>query len=511
MPESKIILYSHKGLTLCSLIVVMLFFQNCGVSEEDFSDELAAIEQAEADALPFAYDVTIDQIAYMSCDSDTVNNSGTVFNFKAGAFGENEGIKFRDNFRSAVAGKSNNYVLTRLAASKRNVGAGVVLSVRERGQMQGPVKIESDSGGNEEDFGNIISPMIWNPVSGITYTSNADEFSVSEYLWNRPDGVNYLTGFPQLEGKSVDAEISYNVLGAQQVLRDSVANDSYLTLTFATLYEDSAENPGEKARAPTSETGDTTAANTSVWGKGYSMSFAQVNPSRANSPSRALASVTGFNLENESSLDESWVCPTTERYIIIKDKADALRRYDAAPFNRGTGADVVANNPWDDDYDPGTEEQGGYLMNVMIADSEDIDDDGDSTELLSVRRKVVCPPIPDNIPIGASEHELGAWTRIRNILPSEDWYVFRGDRYNCVIPKRNIAGACYGAYSLDSSGGAVIQYLPDEDMPEFWIAKKKENEAQNEIGTTVIRETECEGSTTGNRYCPHVISVCYKQ
>jgi hypothetical protein len=506
MTENSIILLTRKTLTLVSLIFLMLLFQNCGVSEENGLDDISSAEQSAADALPFAFDVTVDQIAYMSCDSNSVNQSGKLFNFKAGAFGDNEGIKIRNNFRSSIGAKSKAFVLRSIAASKRNSGAGVVMSVREGSKFQGPVKIGNSDGGSQEDaFGNIIAPLIWSPGFGITLSSE----KVADFLWDRPDGVNYLEGFPALIGKSFEGEISYNAQGAQQIIRDSVESDAYLTFTFAI---DDLNDLGSKARSPSSETGVGAAARNSVWGKGYKMEFAQMNPSRPGSPRRALSGLTGFNLENESSLDESWVCPVSERYIIVKN-ADALRRYDAAPFNRGAGAGAVANNPWDDEYDPGPESQGGYMMNVMIADSEDIDDDGDSNELISVRRKVVCPTIPDNITLGSSEHEIGAWTRIRNILPSEDWYVFRGPRYNCVVPKQT-NNACYGRYeeqANNTQAPPIIQYLPDEDMPEFWIARKKADEARDIIDTVVVRETECEGPNTPGRFCPQVVSVCHKR
>jgi len=505
MAENKMDIFIRKTMTCLSLIFLMLFFQNCGVSEDNIFDDISAAEQAEADALPFAFDFTIDHIGYMSCDSNDVNQNGKVFNFKAGAFGAGEGIKIRDNFASAMAGKTKAFVLRNLAASKRSRGAGVVMSIREAGQFQGPVEISGgDSSGG--GFGDIIGPLLWDPVADVQYTRE----QIASYLWDRPNGVNYLEGFAGLEGKSFEGEISYNILGAQQVIRDSVESDSYLAFTFAT---EDLDEIGVRARAPTTETGNATSANSSVWGKGYKMSFTQVNPTRPGSPRKALSGVTGFNLENESTLDESWVCPSSERYIIIRDRADALRRYDAAPFTRGTGASAVANNPWDADYDPGPDTQGGYMMNVMIADTEDIDGDGDTNELLSVRRKVVCPTIPDNIPLGSSEHEVGAWQRVRNLLPSEDWFVFRGPRYNCIVPKQTNS-ACYGSYEAalgNASFVPTIQYLPDEDQPDFWIRQQKINEANGQVDTVVVRETECEGPTTQGFFCPQVFSVCHKR
>jgi len=490
----------------------MLFFQNCGVSQDDTSDDLSSSQQIEADSLPFAFDLSVDHIAYMSCDSDFVNQSGKLFNFKAGAYNEGEGIKIRSNFLSSIGTRSKDYILGLLANSKRNEGAGVVMSVRESSQFQSPVRITGSQAGNSVDFGNIIAPLLWNPVSNVEYTSVNE--NLSSYLWDNPNGVNYLEGFSGLEEKSFDGEISYNTLGAQQLIRDSIESDAYLAFTFAT--EDLTEL-GVKARAPTSETGEVTTGNltpnSSVWGKGYKMSFDQYNSVRSGSPRRAVGSVTGFNLENEESLDETWVCPDSEKYIIIKDKEDALRRYDAAPFNRMSGGMVVENNPWDVDYDPGSENQGGYMMNFIITDTRDVDDDGDKNELISVRRKVLCPTVPDDIPLGSSENEIGAWTRIRNVLPSEDWYVYRGDRYNCVVPKQTNS-ACYGDYEREAGnpGGPIIQYLPDEDLPEFWIARRDED-IDNGVTepTRVIRETECEGSTTGLRFCPHILSVCYKR
>ena len=493
-------------MALISLIFLMLLFQNCGQSENNNFDDISSIEQSEADALPFAFDLTVDHIAYMSCDSNSVNQSGKLFNFKAGAFNNNEGIKIRESFRSSLAGKSKRFVLKRLAASKRNKGAGVVMSVREGGRFQGPILIGGDDGGTGLDaIGNYMAPMIWNPISLVHLTSE----KVLNFLWDRPDGVNYLEGFSNLEGKTFEGEIAYNTLGAQQLLRNAVSSDSYLTFTFAT---ENLENLGVQARAPSSEEGNAVAANGSVWGKGYKMNFAQINPTRPNSPRRALSSVRGYNLENESSLDEDWVCPPSERYIVVRNTTDALRRYDAANLTRGSGGSAVANNPWDSAYDPGPETQGGYMMNVMIPDTEDIDSDGDSNELVSVRRKVVCPTIPDDIDLGSSEHTIDAWKRIRSLLPGEDWYVFRGPRYNCVVPKQNDT-ACYGNFenSQGSSGTTIIQYLPDEDLPEFWIKRKKDDVARGETNTVVVRETECEGPSTPGRFCPQVISVCHKR
>ena len=121
--------------------------------------------------------------------------------------------------------------------------------------------------------------------------------------------------------------------------------------------------------------------------------------------------------------------------------------------------------------------------------------------------KVLCPTLPDFIASGGTSQTDPAWIRIRNILPSEDWFVYRGPRYNCVVPKRGDDQACYGDFERQSEA-SVVQYLPDEDEPDRRIAAR-----QQDPPPTIPRLSQCQGnpgSGTETRFCPHYVSVCYK-
>lgn len=472
--------------SIFSLFMMMCLFQNCGTSEESLSEALTDYEAQQADALPFAFDLTVDHIGYMSCESDRLQNSKTHFNFKAGAFNNNSGLKFKEGFlsSSAVGGLRVNKakLVEYLAASKRNVNAGVVLSIRESADFRGPLKFGTSSASN------FVSPMLWNPSKNVQLT----ESTFSGALYENPDGINYISGLSGISGKTFEGQLSYNGLGVQKAnIRSALEGAGYLAFTFAV--NDLADG-GEKARSPFDNEGRADEAKSSVFGKGYKMNFAQIDFGRPSSPRRMMTSVQGFNLENESSLSETWTCPTNEHYIVMRNVGDAMRRFDGVSF--------AGNNPWDSTYNDGGKGVGGYYMEYMGPDIVN-----NSTAFVNQKHKVLCPTVPDEMLSGQAEHTDPAWKRVRSLLSTDEWYVFRGDRYNCIVPKKN-DNACYGDFEQASSrGNPFVQYFATEDLVE----KAIENHYS---GTVVIpvTETDCEGSTptSAGRYCPQVFSVCHK-
>src|SRR5688572_13611792 len=80
------------GVFLASLILTTAF-QNC--TQPVLNDDSKGYVTKSAEGLGFMYDATIDQIGYMSC---AVNKPGTFdaqtyFTFRAGAYGEDAGLK----------------------------------------------------------------------------------------------------------------------------------------------------------------------------------------------------------------------------------------------------------------------------------------------------------------------------------------------------------------------------------------------------------------------------------
>ncbi len=484
-----------KQISILALFALMFLFQNCGTSEDSISAALINYEQGQADKLQFAFDATIDHIGYMSCDG-ALQPQSPYFTFKAGAYNSGEGLKFRDNFMSSVSELYDNKekLLSYLARSRRNVGAGVILSLRESGEFRGPLLSQD---GSINDF---VTPMLWNLGENLQLANTR----LSSLLYDNPQGVNYLSGFNGVFQKSFEGDIYFS---ESSFVRSTLEGSGYLTLTFAV--NDPADS-GSKARSPHDETGINPAANSSVFGKGYKMNFAQLNPIRINSPRVVLTDVTGFDLENESSLSEEWVCPPNERYIIIRNTADATRRFDGAPEFKINGS---ANNPWNADYEDGGRGVGGYYMERISTDLDDKDNDGDKTELIKFKHKVLCPTIPDEMLSGQAEHTDPSWKRIRNLLSPDEWYVYRGDRYNCIVPKKN-NGSCYGRLEQSSSESTLLQYFTDEDFVDQQLEDERvfQSDRSNPkpIRPIVI---DCEASTglASARVCPHVLSVCYKE
>lgn len=496
-----------RALSVLSLLMLMFLFQNCGVSEDSITDALSEYETQRADALPFAFDLTVDHIAYMSCEGELLQQSSTHFNFKAGAYNDNEGLKFKDSFfeSSAVGalGGNKKKLLSYLASSARNQGAGVVMSLRESGDFRGP----SGVGGGEADY---VSPMLWNPSNNVQLT----ETTISGRLYDNPAGVNYLSGLSGTTGKSFDAQLGFNGVGVQGPYMRPILEDSgYLAFTFATT---NLDKPGYEARSPVDPLGTDVLAKSSVFGKGYKMGFNKLDAGRPGSLRVVAVSVDAYNMESDgTTLGEEWECSEEDRYIIMKDVADAKRRYDLGPTTNGDGA---LNQPWNEEdiiegtlaYDDGGKGVGGYYYEYMEGDI--LADD--PTDLIRKRHKVLCPMVPDQMVSGQAEHTSDAWKRVRNILGVDDWYVFRGPRYNCIVPKKNSVGVCYGKLE-QQSGSPVVQYFADEDFIDDQIALEKayrdDTTDPKPDKIPLVTVTDCGGTSTPNRFCPQVLSICHKK
>ena len=75
-----------KWTSILGAAVLVLLFQNCDNYTQDLDLDVDTETQASADQLSFAYDFTIDQIAYMSCKGSGFSDGQTdFFSFRAGA------------------------------------------------------------------------------------------------------------------------------------------------------------------------------------------------------------------------------------------------------------------------------------------------------------------------------------------------------------------------------------------------------------------------------------------
>lgn len=469
-------------IALSGLVMVSLF-QNCG---QDLSDDFSINEARQEFALsfPFAYDLTVDEISYMSCIGPNVQLDPRYYTFKAGAFGADEGIRLRDNFRSFAPDFNSDQLASALNLSQRNSEAGVIMSVRSFENFQIPLSSSGSAGQSDTS----VSRMMFD--RDINLTLSQADIAQRLVALGTNERLNIIEGLPGLTGRSLDGAI--NIADSETLatnLRQRLQNNSFLSFTFAVSSENASTEtvPGERARSPHSEAGLGSDAERSVFGLGYRVNFMQVDPTRGGSPTRAVAGISGVNLENQASLPESWSCNLDEKYIIVRPQ-DALRGYtngypivrinrsaasfqlSAFPNRRQFTANCGASNCTDGTIQPGEK----FIENV------------------------ICPTLPDAIPNNAIE--AAKWARIRNMLPHKDWYVYRGTdissingQYNCIVPKG--PDNCYGDANANSNQFFVVQYLSDEDFPGF-ITKPSV-------------ETNCGAGT--QKFCPHVASFCHKQ
>jgi hypothetical protein len=528
---------SKQLLSVIFLLSVGIFVQNCDYSSDSPSLNVLSLDEDSANNFPFAYDLDIDHIAYMSCRGTAFSGGGgPFFSFKAGGFESGSGVKFRESFLESFGSLNSNRLKSQLNLSPRNKGAGVVMSVRETRNFQNVLRF-SEADGSQDIDGSSLTGLMYNETNTLTNSTILDVMVNSRF-----SPLNYLRGFQNFSSLrtfdgsinlfSVDDQSSGNGIPTppsnsfDQTYRNALDDEAYLAFTFATNPDEVSTQSfaGLNARSPFGSEATSADARTSVWGKGYQFTFSEYdnfinNSFRQSSQKRAISSVRAYNLENEAQINENWACPVDQKYIIVR-RADALRRYDGVginPNNHPINDDASALNQ--NGYNDGDFEVGGYYY----ANRESSDRDGDG-ELDFIRKKVICPMLPDQIPADDTPEnraEIEAWKRIRRILPVEDWFVFRGPKYNCIVPKNVSGDSCYGGASLTNGFDPqaqrnLIQYFADEDHPDIRIFQERmdiddENITIDEIEVTPDCGTNSDVSHGGRNYCPHVLTVCNRQ
>jgi len=285
------------------VISIVLIFQNC-------ADPMSLTEQYSrtAELMPFAYDNTVDTIAYMSCaGGPSSSNPNAVWSFRAGSHGIESGLRLTDAFFSATGTLTSGQRAHALNDSPANRDAYLQLSIRQ-----------------SENYGSVLSSTGGTPVAGRDFSTAIgpiDEFDVAFALASQdriqPQRVSYFPG----TGKYIDAGIRFiESESTAASVRSELTNSGLLTLTYS-------NGPGDfSARSP-----DGTVVK--VYGRGYKLAFAA--PGAGEPEPRVLSSIDEINLETNqpSGLEiKSWSCPATYRYRIARSCADC-----------GCGNDPVGN------------------------------------------------------------------------------------------------------------------------------------------------------------------------
>lgn len=389
-------------------LFVVLSFQNCADLDNSDVISLTDVERDVLSSLPFAYNLKIDQLAYMSCSGSFAQDE-KAFTFKAGGFFPGSGVGLRSNFSSQIQELNADAKVRSLAISERNDQAGVVMAIRPRSNLQDYVDPSGASG--EITY----AKMMFNEPQGLLLSNERVARQLMALGAN--SYMNYVAGIPGLANKSFDGIVRISSDSeVENDLRNMLRNSHYLALNFAEpLGDQPPGKPYSYVRSPYDTLSGDSRANTSVFGLGYVLNFQQFDSHMTSSPQRAMTITNAINLENSVPESEQWDC--SERFVVVRPQ-DASR------------LTFMTNS------------SGGLAQ--------------------------VCDTAGDRAPANATEQRR--WDRIRNILPVEDWYVTlpatftSGIKPGCIVPKGNV-DFCYGEDVLnDTQSNIRVAYYRNEDL-----------------------------------------------
>lgn len=312
-----------SSISLIFGLVLIFCFQNC--SDLDNSDliSLTDVEQDVLSNLPFAYDLKIDQMAYMSCSGSDARQDERSFTIRAGGFFPGSGVGLRPNFTAAINGFNADAKVRSLQISERNDQAGAVMSIRPRSDLQNYVDPEGASGEIP------IARMMFREPQGLVLSNER----VARQLMTLGPGsyLNYVAGLPGLFPKSFDGSLRIaGNLDTEDSIRSILRNSHYVSFNFAEpLGNQPEDRPYSFVRSPYDTLTGDSRANTSVYGLGYVLNFQQLDPFMVTTPPRVMTISSVVNLENTSNEPENWDC--SERFVVVRPE-DASR----ITFNGGT-------------------------------------------------------------------------------------------------------------------------------------------------------------------------------
>lgn len=143
---------------LAVLAVPAFLFQNCGpaVPEQGASDE-----SSEFSGKPFAFEMSVNRLAYMTCDA----NSNKAFTFKVAAEGSNYGVGLNQEFLQSFNSTHNKEdIIEALQSSEANAGARPQLSIRGRDRPLHMLYSQQGTG-SAVNYHNFFSSLIQEEVA----------------------------------------------------------------------------------------------------------------------------------------------------------------------------------------------------------------------------------------------------------------------------------------------------------------------------------------------------------
>lgn len=296
---------------LVGIFALMMFFQNCS-SAVPFGtvDRFASLVESDV----FPYEVSVDQVAYMSCsEQENVPQDGTFFTFKVGAY-RNGGLRVTEEFRNEVIRLNDESVVNALMQNFASTGSRLQLAIRPIDNLQLIYLTENNGqdGLQGEDFYNIFTT-----IGDQAFTSMLWYMEPGDYLRYWP-GAQFDSDY-RLEGtmRFLDSEL------IEGDLRNFMNNRGVLAVTFS-------EEGDTIARGPGSQSGDAKSLAKEVYGVALSPRFKQPLAPGGGSPgaampSRVLSSVQEIIVDRRrnGTVPGTWSCPDQLQFKIVLPQ-DAL-------------------------------------------------------------------------------------------------------------------------------------------------------------------------------------------
>ncbi len=154
-----------------SLTGILGFFQNCTPAVPFGTTDHY---QSLVNSPNWAYEVGVDQVAYMSCsEQEDIANDGTFFTFRLGAF-DSGGLRIAETYRSGVGNLTDAEIPSILSQATASSQARLVVAVRTLDNLQ--LNYRDEDNGEEgiegSDYDSFFPPM--------------NDFSLNDILWSLP-------------------------------------------------------------------------------------------------------------------------------------------------------------------------------------------------------------------------------------------------------------------------------------------------------------------------------------
>ena len=442
-------------LVALGFVALAISFQNCGKAGFEEESVIGNTDAASVDpklaGVAFPYDVSVNQIAHMSCAINTNPTAITpYFSWKVAAF-ENpadvptaafniraSGLKLRTEFVTYLNSVTQSFTaeakiehLKKILKTHPAVGASQLqLSFRDI-QTTRTKLMQMPSGGNSP------TALIMAPLNndGIATKISADQTKAHDFFPGIAENANR-----GLEGKLIVPSTA----GVNNIALQANYDASYFTLGFQTAAE---------------STNLSGSVDTKAYGKGFRTIFGATNPHQNTIyyPSKdSLVGLSEYDLETKATTGAAWDC--SYRFKIVRPQDRYNTHYKTNNFTMINGAC------------PGPVATGTFcaspvnpvfgLSNTFFPNSQCPSNRTFSTGNYCVEKYAsVCPPEPygantssatpydrtDGLYNPAYPERARIFHALRRMLPASEWDVniSRG----CVVPK-NDDNACYSSSNI---------------------------------------------------------------